>query len=412
MKSCTADWNRFGDGKCKNINGVEGDYCCTKDDPDDYCVGGAASDKGAQVYAPDDGTQCKQSGAWCKCDTAAANGTPAACDTLSTGDSLCQTYADGDTCEWTYDNINVTSFARDNLKRLFAQSYGFWTWNSITQRYVNQKIDQDRNIGTQNWSPPTQLCQTCQGDAEAIACTADALCPMPPQNKLCTPKGTRGQRNPIAGAEGADYCGNRTKAFNFKVNDNTENVTITDGGWVNFKFNTSADSEQLPLSSILIKWSGTEQQSIYFPYAPKSDEDSPHSISHRYFCKPANLESEVDGGFRACDADPTNPDPKRRTYPCQRDNMCVFQPRVIVQDNWGWCNGVPENFAEGTDCTSVGCAATEVCEPHYKICVDKDEYITRGCISGNPDNFPPSWPYANGQYSYSKPIEVIVQPSL
>jgi hypothetical protein len=43
--------------------------------------------------------------------------------------------------------------------------------------------------------------------------------------------------------------------------------------------------------------------------------------------------------------------PSGGVYPCQRDNACVYRPRVRVVDNWGQCNGrCPGGAGNGDVC--------------------------------------------------------------
>lgn len=183
--------------------------------------------------------------------------------------------------------------------------------------------------GTTGWTTPSNICGMCLAGGEA--CSANNDCPT--QNDVCEFNGIRGTRNPTW--PDRDYCGNKPRTFNISVNDDSS-ASITDGSWVALKFNTSADPEQLPLQNILINWSGyageepryQDQQTIYFPYAPKSSQESPHVVSHRYFCDINNQPTT------ACGAG---------TYPCwdQGSGSCVYQPRLIVEDNWGWCSSNP-----------------------------------------------------------------------
>jgi hypothetical protein len=400
-KGCSANWDSTG--RCMDIRGTEdtsGEACCSKTDPKDICIGGALSSLGNQGYNISDHFQCELSGAWCRCG-AGDCGNPVL---NPNGDNLCKGYNDSDRCL----PIVVDSYkgkALYNLSRLFAQSYGFWTWNPKLGNYEEQTIDQALGEnGTQNWTPPSQICQSCSLNVN-LACSVDDDCKV---LGTCDANRVRGQHN--IWAETADFCGNRTNAFGFRVNDHPKdeqditNVDIIDGGWVNFKFNTAADSEQLPLSSILIKWSTSEQQSIYFPYAPKSDKDAPHSISHRYFCSPKIMED-----LPTCEAVPKN-----RSYPCKQGSSCVYQPRVVVQDNWGWCNAVPADFATMPSCAATGsvCGADEICEPRYQVCVDFDQYQSSSRVCNNENAFPPSWADAsNGTFDQRRAIEVRVQSS-
>lgn len=94
----------------------------------------------------------------------------------------------------------------------------------------------------------------------------------------------------------------------------TANVlTISGGsGSIGIKFNTDADAEQLPLSTIAIDWGDSSNpDQISFPFAPRNDPTKPHIFSHVYICN---------GG-----------------------GTCSYEIRVQVKDNWGWCNDAKKN---------------------------------------------------------------------
>src|SRR6185503_11630679 len=86
-------------------------------------------------------------------------------------------------------------------------------------------------------------------------------------------------------------------------------VILTGGsGSVGIKFNTDADPEQVPLSTISVDWGepGAPIDPIQFPYAPHNDPSQPHILSHPYVCN---------GG-----------------------GSCTYEISIQVKDNWGWCN--------------------------------------------------------------------------
>lgn len=378
QKACQGNFSESGTCLAPDGTTLTADKCCSLDNASDICIGGAASIRTSQVYNTDDEYQCEKSGAWCGCNS------PTDCSNVN-GDTLCESYQDGDTCKAIAPaSIFKRAFAINNLQRIFSESYGFWTWSQKQGKYIAQE-------GAEDWSPPTKQCLVCntspQKACDQLGTTSQC------GGATCNLISVRGTYNTTVPA--ADYCGVRPRTYNFSVNDQ-QSADVSDGSWVNFKFNSTADSEQLPLDSLLIDWSDGQQQSVYFPYAPKSDAGNPHNLSHRYFCSPTTLEN-----LPTC-----NSDPKLRTYPCAgptggEKQYCVYQPRVVVKDNWGWCNGVPADFQEGSACP---CADGQFCHPQYNICVDND-YLNLSCESSDI-NFPPSWQ----DYAPNKTIEVHVQP--
>ncbi|MBI5466835.1 MAG: hypothetical protein HY975_01305, partial [Candidatus Kerfeldbacteria bacterium] len=94
-------------------------------------------------------------------------------------------------------------------------------------------------------------------------------------------------------------------------------ATVTGGsGSVGIKFTTTADADQVPLSTIDIDW-GDATDSFSYPYAPRSDASRPHVFTHVYVLNRADTtHCSTQAGRVVCD----------------------FKIRVRVKDNWGWCN--------------------------------------------------------------------------
>lgn len=80
------------------------------------------------------------------------------------------------------------------------------------------------------------------------------------------------------------------------------------------------------------------------------------NFAHDYICTDGDLVLLSD---RECEYDETDTT-RLLNSPClDSSGSCVFQPRVSVTDNWGWCTG---------------------------FC-DAGEDDTNGCFSGNPEDF-------------------------
>lgn len=98
----------------------------------------------------------------------------------------------------------------------------------------------------------------------------------------------------------------------------TSNIAkITGGsGSIGIKFNSFADPDQLPLGRIFIDW-GDGQQTLDFPFAPRSDPSSPHVYTHVYIAN------------------------KGDTANCSASNglfSCDYHIHIQISDNWGWCS--------------------------------------------------------------------------
>ncbi len=103
-------------------------------------------------------------------------------------------------------------------------------------------------------------------------------------------------------------------------------LTVTGGsGSISIKFNTQADPEQVPLSTINIDWGDGNVDTFAYPFAPRSDPTKPHIFTHVYILnRAATTNCSTQTGRVVCD----------------------FAIRVQVQDNWGWCG----NNSNGADC--------------------------------------------------------------
>ncbi|MBI5369664.1 hypothetical protein HZA85_00510 [Candidatus Uhrbacteria bacterium] len=67
-------------------------------------------------------------------------------------------------------------------------------------------------------------------------------------------------------------------------------------------------------------------------------------FNHDYVCTHADIANKLDG--RACKY---ASDGRLLNSPCTDGKRCIYQPRVNVQDNWGWCTGFCNAGADGTN---------------------------------------------------------------
>lgn len=131
------------------------------------------------------------------------------------------------------------------------------------------------------------------------------------------------------------------------------------------KFFAAADKDQLPIRAVIIDWgdgeeTGSLDSANYYKNHRGLENDSTtvsicercgngestcewgmtddscdenfFNYTHNYFCSPSDLNT-----LPACDLADENGHIKNT--PCQENDQCVFQPRVHIRDNWGWCAG-------------------------------------------------------------------------
>lgn len=164
---------------------------------------------------------------------------------------------------------------------------------------------------------------------------------------------------------------------------------------VDLSFYTYADPDQLPLRRIMVDWgdgrdwselgmkwptssqSGSIAQDNFYPnYRGRANDangtiicetnkdwgtqdsacDSSYvNFTHDYACSPTFL-AKLESQGRTCEVDTSSGTRRLVNSPCtggadvpDAAGKCVFQPRVHVLDNWGWCTGTCKGGADGTD---------------------------------------------------------------
>lgn len=175
-------------------------------------------------------------------------------------------------------------------------------------------------------------------------------------------------------------------------------------------FFASADSEQMPIRRVVVDWgddfagitgdmpwptgsysgsiardnfyknhrglnpiSNTEECSATateFGDSPEACSSSYFSFTHDYTCTAGRLQDLQSASDRECSFDENG---RLLNSPCYDGNYCVFQPRVHVMDNWGWCTGFCDSGADETE----GCFTGEL--PNGST---QDECDIESCPSG------------------------------
>lgn len=89
-----------------------------------------------------------------------------------------------------------------------------------------------------------------------------------------------------------------------------------------------------------------------FGLTPRACDSTYRSYSHDYRCS-ATLVADLETAGRTCRIDPDNG--RLLNAPCtggqvpEAGGACVFQPRVFVKDNWGYCTGVCPGGVDASD---------------------------------------------------------------
>jgi hypothetical protein len=225
-------------------------------------------------------------------------------------------------------------YDKNDLRNLFAQSYGVWNWNGSS--YVTA-------LDSENISAITNIC---------------------PNNKR--PSGNGSDTN----------CAVAPSVANINLND-SPSTNIHGSGFVNVTFNSQVDPEQSPLAEYTIDWGDGESLDV-----SGADMNSrplgtpPHSAYHSYdyydllnkFNSP-NFNHSVNSPTLSC--------PPKKDY-------CQVKPRVKIVDNWGWCSeGGIVVAGIGQPCPIVGycmnptsralgstCSQNSSCDSTHPVCAD------------------------------------------
>lgn len=200
-------------------------------------------------------------------------------------------------------------------------------------------------------------------------------------------------------------CAEHEVVNTFSVNDNPGgNVNGTDGSlYTTVRFYTYASPNQMPIRNIVIDWGsdfgfddsgkpdwptgsqlGSKASDNYYKNhrgnkgpggeswcdgeswgrTSKSCEGSYLTFVNNYKCT-ANMVDTLDKKGRTCRFDSATG--KLLKSPCtdgevnDAEGKCVYQPRVFVKDNWGWCTGTCDDPSANEDGTPQ-CYGAE-CDP-------------------------------------------------
>jgi hypothetical protein len=77
------------------------------------------------------------------------------------------------------------------------------------------------------------------------------------------------------------------------------------------------------------------------------------NFTHDYVCTKSRVDQLRAAERESC---PTDEDDRLIYSPCLEDGACVFQPRVHVMDNWGWCTGYCDAGTDNTEECFTGIA--------------------------------------------------------
>ncbi|MFA6171185.1 MAG: hypothetical protein WCW77_01380 [Patescibacteria group bacterium] len=219
------------------------------------------------------------------------------------------------------------------VKRLFAKSYGAWTWDATSEKYLKAT--------SPSWTPPR------------IYCTSATRPTFNPTTMKCT--GYDGVSGSCLSCEAGssktcDYCSIPPKIKNLKIDKQASSQAVrSKNGLMNLTFNSFVDSQQLPMVMLSVIWGDKESTTITgVEMYDREATSSPHSLFHlydywdmrkkKYSCKAGDIGcDQIYCGNNNGAASNYKGDGNGESCPVNSD-CCMVQPKVKVKDNWGWCS--------------------------------------------------------------------------
>ena len=277
--------------------------------------------------------------------------------------------------------------SENNAQRLFAKSYGIWSWENYGYkcdtgenagddcntddcpggtcgtdskcdtganagdscdtdncpggtcngggRYINvsSKCSNDYSMDCETDDCPNGSCVglVCNGGSRAgKSCSVDD-CPggycilnWNPPDKVCGGD-PRVRPEYSAAAPNADLCAIPPKIGDISVNKNySKNEIINRNGFINLAFTSKLDAQQLPMTMIAVDWGDLEKTIITgVEMRDRQSSSTPHSLYHLY--------DYWDLKRKAATAEGSGID-------CSVSGKCKIKPKIKIKDNWGWCN--------------------------------------------------------------------------
>lgn len=344
-------WKWGGQGKC--VNSSKDGQDCNRDD----CPGGSCEVQ----------THCSKNDQKCEVTGCGSNGKGIyyQCAGLSGGIATCQDGPNKDKlcCP---SNFGVCGqLNKDDNKYYGVCSENSEKFGENCQEDVDCCKDPKNCQNSKGFCQAIAFSQCLQGTNDGKSCFVDD-CPggacdfadlryyasaqpmwSPPTNQCTKDSGSLAikvfDRNEATNPN-TNYCAIPPVVDNIKVNGkgNGEIVELVKGGFVTLTFTSQIDPNQLPITGYTIDWGdGNITQASGIKINQNPSADNPHTFYHYYSYW--DIKSRVgtqSGGLSSCSA-----------------NSCGVVLKIMVVDNWGWCNG---QLPKGT-CSSKSSKAGEKC---------------------------------------------------
>ncbi|MFH1662103.1 MAG: hypothetical protein ABIA02_03335, partial [Candidatus Falkowbacteria bacterium] len=134
------------------------------------------------------------------------------------------------------------------------------------------------------------------------------------------------------------------------ANNNPGTFSVGENQFINLTFNSQVDEQQLPLVAYSVDWGDNEGTSVSgVEMRDRQNLSTPHSLYHLYSYWDLRSKRAVDqtttGGVNSvycgnAGAAAFNFSGAASGVNCPvTNNCCMARPRIMLKDNWGWCNG-------------------------------------------------------------------------
>lgn len=135
------------------------------------------------------------------------------------------------------------------------------------------------------------------------------------------------------------YCAIRPEVDEIQVqSQETGDIVLANGTTASLLFDSDVDADQLPLQQIFIEWEGIEGDAFDAGTTDnwEAADKNNHYYTHVYTCDPTQS-SDNYSTTEALQADGVD------TSNIGEDGACVYELRIQLEDNWGFCSGSEED---------------------------------------------------------------------
>ncbi len=307
---------------------------------------------------------------------------------------------------------NGSAQAAERLKRLFAQSYSAWTWNSRNTGIVagqarlcnpftpNENsictVDSDCfNLGDEviSGSCVQRSPQYIRTDKQnliwstpQLQCVANRR-PATNNEATFTAAVTACNDGDPSNDAACDYCGVAPIVKNITVNNavdrEIELINLRGAAEISLSFNGSVNGSQLPLSQVRVDW-GDASISTFSgqQLRDRPNAENPYVFSHSYsyydLLERDRAESASNNRIYCPDAT-NNPPAWFNDLGIQVEGRrCYLRPRIQLIDNWGWCNAELNRLGLPVAGNDVWGYVGSACETEQNAWTSYPDYIIVG----------------------------------